>query len=84
MGDLFHMYLCDTNIINKQHRKALALSTSETSEFISEAIPASMAHLQVANLALPDETPVNQAMGLYTDNMDWTIGRYWFPLGLHF
>lgn len=70
MGDSFRMYLRDTNIINKQHREALALSTSETSEFISEAIAASMAHLHVADSALPDETPVDQEMGSYKDDMD--------------
>jgi hypothetical protein len=64
------MYLRDTNIINKQHREALTLSTSETSEFISEAIAASMAHLRVADSALPDETPVDQEMGSYKDDMD--------------
>ena len=70
MGDSFRMYLRDTSIIHRQHCEALASSTSETTEFITEAISASMAVLQVSDMALPDEAPVDEDMGLYRDEMD--------------
>ena len=70
MGDSFRIYLRDTAIINSQHREALSLASSETSEFITKAIAASMAYLRVADLALPNDAPVDQDMGLYKDDMD--------------
>ena len=70
MGDSFRMYLRDTSIIHRQHCEALASSTSETTEFITEAISASMAVLQVSDMALPDEAPVDEDMGVYRDEMD--------------
>ena len=57
-------------IINRQHRKALALASSETSEFIAKSIAVPMANLRTMDSALPNETPVNQDMGMYKDEMD--------------
>jgi hypothetical protein len=70
LGDSFRMYLRDTATINRQHREALSSATLETSEFIAESIAASMANLRVADSALPNEAPVDQDMGVYTDEMD--------------
>ena len=70
MGDSFRIYLRDTAIINSQHREALALASSQTSEFITEAIATSMAYLRVADSALPNDAPVDQDMGSYKDDMD--------------
>ncbi len=64
------MYLRDMAIIHRQHCNALPLASDETSGFITASIAASMANQLTANLALPDDTPVDQEMGSYEDEMD--------------
>ena len=70
MGDSFRMYLRDTAIIQTQHRDALALASAETSGFITASIAASMANQLASDSTLPDDTPVDQEMGSYDDEMD--------------
>ena len=70
MGNSFCMYLDDTSINLSQHRDALALASDETSGFITASIAALMANQLTSNSALPNDTPVNQEMGSYEDEMD--------------
>ncbi len=46
------------------------MASAETSDFITASIAASMANQLVSDSALPDDTPVDQEMGLYEDEMD--------------
>lgn len=56
MGDSFRMYLCDTSIINRQHRDALE---NASTEFLSLVMLAS----------LPDVVLIDDSMGDYDDDM---------------
>ena len=70
MGNSFCMYLHDTTIIHRQHHIALAFASNETSGFITASTAALMANQLAFNLALPNDTPVDQEMGSHKDKMD--------------
>jgi hypothetical protein len=66
MGDSFRMYLCDTHVIQVQHRKALWASSEEVMDLVS-ALPADILHLSI----MSEETAGDKEdMGVYQDNMD--------------
>ena len=66
MGDSFRMYLCDTQVIQDQHREALRASSEEVMDLIS-ALPADILHLSI----MSEETAGKEEdMGVYQDDMD--------------
>jgi hypothetical protein len=65
MGDSFRMYLCDTRVIQDQHREALQASPKEVMDLIS-ALPADILCLSTMSKGTGDE----DNMGVYHDGMD--------------
>jgi hypothetical protein len=65
MGDSFRMYLCDTRVIQDQHRKALRASSEEVMDLVS-ALPDDILHLSIMSNGTGDEDD----MGVYHDDMD--------------
>ena len=65
MGNSFRMYLCDTRVIQDQHRKALWALSEEVMDLIS-ALPADILHLS----AMCEGTGDKDDMGVYHDDMD--------------
>ncbi len=65
MGDSFWMYLCNTRVIQDQHRKALRASSEEVMDLVS-ALPDDILCLSI----MSDETGDEDDMGVYHDDMD--------------
>ncbi len=65
MANLFRMYLCDTCVIQDQHRKALWASSKEVMDLIS-MLPADILCLSTMSKGTGDKDD----MGVYHDGMD--------------
>ncbi len=65
MGDSFWIYLCDTCVIQDQHREALQALSEEVMDLVS-ALPDDILHLSIMSNKTGDEDD----MGVYHDDMD--------------
>jgi hypothetical protein len=65
MGDSFRMYLCDTQVIQDQHREALRASSKEVMDLIS-ALPADI----LLSIMSEETAGKEEDMGVYQDDMD--------------
>ena len=72
------MYLCGMAISTGSIVMPLQWHLTKTA-----SIAASIVNQLESDSALPDDTPVNQEMGLYEDESDWPLVWFRFPLGLH-